>query len=217
MPVVAHHLGDDCGVARGHDLECDVMWSYILSKLRRETAEVPELGPPGSPGVWPVRMHIDRKPVVTDGFQRPGPGAKRKGRGHLGVDIMFRRQGIGSMDRPEYARRYWCPSGVAEAIACAGGRVVAAKRSRTQGWWVKVSHGRYMSVYRHLSRCDVKAGDVVYAGDTIGIVGFAPKAGRFGLNHLHFEIWDLSRKGSKRSRKRMSVDPGLWLRHWGKV
>jgi len=54
------------------------------------------------------------------------------------------------------------------------------------GWTVKINHGDgYSSVYMHMSKRTVKAGDYVVAGQVIGNVG---ASGRVTGPHLHFEI-----------------------------
>ena len=155
--------------------------------------------------------------VETDGFERPGPDAKRNGRGHLGGDFMFRRAESGGFSRPEYTRHFFCPTGGAEAIAPVDGRVWSVRHSANNGWVVKLSHGYpYLTAYRHLARVDVDAGQEVKMGQTLGIIGHAPIAKKRGVNHLHFEIWDFSRPGP-RNRIVKVVDHGPWLKGWRKL
>lgn len=167
------------------------------------------------PGVWPVAYYGTSEPKVSDGFQRPGPNAKRRGNGHLGIDVMFRRSKKGPENRPEETKWYFCPNGVVRAIAVAHGTVGRVRLSKRQGWWVEVKHGRYMTVYRHLASVAVKPGDCVCAGYDIGIVSHAPMAGDNGINHLHFEVWDTLRPGPNRRANKV-VDPAPWLRRWKK-
>lgn len=171
------------------------------------------MGAPGCDGIWPVKSIGTDRPTISDGFERPGPNAKRAGRGHLGVDVMFRRAEKGMFDRPQFTPRFWCPSGAAIVVACCPGTVSVVEWSKRNGGVVKVQHGRYMTVYRHLARIDVARGQVVAMGAELGIVGHAPSAGAKGINHLHFEVWDSQRLG-RNNRINRSVDPGAWLRHW---
>ncbi len=181
----------------------------------RSKARTSTLGKPGTDGVWPMR---GLKVVETDGFQRPGPGAKRNGRGHLGGDFMERRDESGDFDRPEYTRHFYCPTGTAEAIAPAHGKVWSVRFSAKNGWVVKLSHGYpHLTVYRHLARVDVVAGQEVCMAETLGIIGHAPSAGKHGVNHLHAELWDMTLPGPKNSRRAHSIDVAPWLRHWRKV
>ena len=167
------------------------------------------------PGVWPVAYYGASAPRVSDGFQRPGPNAKRGGKGHLGVDIMFRRAAKGVEARPDQTKWYYCPSGEVRAVAVSPGIVGRVRFSERQGWWVEVRHNRYMTVYRHLASVVVHTGQYVEAGHNIGIVGHAPHAGARGINHLHFEVWDMLRPGRNRRANKV-VDPAPWLRRWKK-
>lgn len=194
--------------------------AYILKLLATMRGATAGLGAPGSAGVWPVKTYRGPNglrsiwPSVSDGFERPGPDAKRNGKGHLGVDVMFRRTESGDFDRPEYTRHFFCPSDVVEAVAVAPGKVWSVQHDNRNGGVVKISHGsKHLTVYRHLARMDVKAGQLVRPGDVLGIVGHAPSAGTKGINHLHFEIWDTSIPGPN-TRLNRSVDPEPWLRWW---
>lgn len=168
------------------------------------------------PGVWPVEGFGEYEPKVSDGFQRPGPKAKRGGKGHLGIDVMFRRREKGPEARPARTKWYFCPSHVIRAVVVHKGTIGRVKFSARQGWWVEVKHGRYMTVYRHLANVSVKPGDEVEAGDLVGIVSHAPHAGKRGINHLHFEVWDMLRPGPRRRAYKV-VDPKPWLRRWKKL
>lgn len=152
----------------------------------------------------------------SDGFQRPGLKAKRQGKGHLGHDFMLRRRKKGLENRPEYTKHYFCPTGLGHAVSPVRGIVGAVRFSKRQGWWVEVKHGRYMSVFRHLVGAAVVSGQAVEAGDLIGIVGHAPVAGKRGINHLHWELWDLFRTGPRRRANKV-VDATRYLRRWKKL
>ena len=181
----------------------------------RKKPEIGGLGAPGGRGgVWPVAiLHSGAKPVISDGFGLE----KRGGRGHLGVDIMFRRPRKGLESRPDQTRWYECPTGEVWAIACAPGKIWSIKDSPKNGGVVKISHGfPHLAVYRHLAETFVVPGQEVIPGTILGIVGHAPSAGKRGINHLHFEIWDVSQHG-KRSRRNLAIDPEPWLVHWDKI
>ncbi|MBR4179873.1 MAG: M23 family metallopeptidase [Treponema sp.] len=80
---------------------------------------------------------------------------------------------------------YGVPEGT-EVRACADGRVVMAENRISTGWSIVIEHlpGLY-SLYYHLSKMDVKEGDMVKQGDLIG------KSGSTGLAtgpHLHWEM-----------------------------
>jgi septal ring factor EnvC (AmiA/AmiB activator) len=83
--------------------------------------------------------------------------------------------------------------------AVAAGRVRLAGRFRGYGNLVILDHGeQYFSVSAHLSRIDVAVGQVVTAGDELGLVG---DSGSLSGPHLYFEV----RRGSS------ALDPGEWL------
>jgi murein DD-endopeptidase MepM/ murein hydrolase activator NlpD len=71
-------------------------------------------------------------------------------------------------------------------LASNDGRVVLARDCYASGRSVVVSHGvGLFTVYFHLSRMDVRAGDAVRRGQAIGRVG---KTGRVTGPHLHFGV-----------------------------
>jgi murein hydrolase activator len=100
----------------------------------------------------------------------------------------------------------WNGIGIAAPVgttvhAVAAGRVVIVQQIGTYGLTVIVQHGGGdYSVYGSLSRADVKKGDHVDAGDTIGAVG---RADPDLQAHLHFEI---------RRNQGGAVDPLEWLK-----
>ncbi len=71
--------------------------------------------------------------------------------------------------------------------ACKGGKVVSAiAMDYTYGNYVIVDHGKGMtSLYAHMSKIMVERGDMVSAGQTLGLVG---QTGLATGPHLHFEI-----------------------------
>ncbi len=112
----------------------------------------------------PPRVPIALAPPVaggaTDGF---GP---RGDRFHSGIDIP-------------------APTG-APVVAAAPGRVAYA--GFLAGGWgllVSIDHGAARTLYAHLSRVDVRVGEVVQAGRQVGLVG---ATGDATGPHLHFEV-----------------------------
>ena len=71
-------------------------------------------------------------------------------------------------------------------VASRTGIVTAATYSKTGGYYVSINHGDgFSSVYMHMTRYVVKAGQAVSAGQVIGYVG---STGVSTGNHLHFGI-----------------------------
>jgi len=71
-------------------------------------------------------------------------------------------------------------------IAAAGGVVVTAERHPQYGNLIEIDHGNeFSSRYAHLSKLNVKAGQIVRRGDRIGASG---NTGRSTGPHLHFEV-----------------------------
>ena len=69
--------------------------------------------------------------------------------------------------------------------ATANGRVTIAGREGGYGNMVEIDHGNGLATrYGHLSKIDVKVGQVVHIGQTIGLIG---STGRSTGPHLHYE------------------------------
>jgi len=83
---------------------------------------------------------------------------------------------------------YAAPTGT-PVVACQNGKVLEAKNGVTwgpsYGNAIVIDHGGGVrAVYGHLSKIEVKAGDVVKAGQQIGLVG---STGNSSGPHLHLE------------------------------
>ncbi len=71
-------------------------------------------------------------------------------------------------------------------IAPADGRVLFAKLDGAYGFSVEIDHGNgIITRYAHMSKFDVKAGDMIKRGDLVGRVG---NTGRSTGAHLHYEV-----------------------------
>ena len=70
-------------------------------------------------------------------------------------------------------------------MAILGGKVIRSGFDTNLGYFIRISHGVYHSVYGHLSRCFVRTGDGIIAGEAIGISG---NTGRTTGEHLHFAV-----------------------------
>ena len=80
------------------------------------------------------------------------------------------------------------------ALATASGTVIETKYGDKSGWgnYVTIKHddGTY-SFYAHLAKINVSVNQKVKAGQAIGVIG---NTGNSTGVHLHFEIWDTSKK-----------------------
>jgi murein DD-endopeptidase MepM/ murein hydrolase activator NlpD len=112
--------------------------------------------------------------------------AARWGTFHYGIDL------AGPLGTPEYAAK----DGVVLRAGPASGF--------GQAIWVLHDDG-YVTVYGHMEKLLVHAGDFVEAGQTIALMG---AEGESTGSHLHFEVHKGSTYGNK-------IDPLPWLRDCG--
>jgi murein DD-endopeptidase MepM/ murein hydrolase activator NlpD len=146
--------------------------------------------------VQPVPLAPDgRRPVVSSRF-----GEVRSTSTHNGDDWTYRRlvgpdpflDSVPNASRAgEGFKHHAVPAGI-PVLATAAGRVFGAGSAgaqragdaRDNGLYVALDHGGGVSTYSvHLAARTVGLGDLVRAGDVIGIIGPSRNAGR----HLHFE------------------------------
>ena len=118
------------------------------------------------PGLFPTREEIpDIWPVAGIISQKFNAGATSEAR-HEGVDIIAESNAL--------------------VLSAARGIVIQSGQDRDLGRYVKVDHDRgVQTIYAHLSRSLVQAGDHVDKGTTLGAVGNTGNS--FGP-HLHYEI-----------------------------
>lgn len=161
--------------------------------------------PSGIAKHFPLRCLADgRRPVITSKFRDENPSRST----HNGVDFLFAWEdgdplvkiGDGGAAGRKGVRRYWIPEGT-YAVAAARGIVQAADSSKT-GYRIWIDHGHgERTGYFHLKNCAVMQGDLVAAGDDLGIVGDNP-AGH-DATHLHFEV--------SPSDRYQPINPRTWL------
>jgi murein DD-endopeptidase MepM/ murein hydrolase activator NlpD len=112
-----------------------------------------------------LALQAPARGTLTDGF---GP---RWGRMHLGIDIGILRSldlkaaAAGTVEKTGWLTGY---SGYGQVVVIDVG-------------------GGYETMYAHLSRIDVKAGEALSAGDHVGLAGCT---GSCTGTHLHFELHD---------------------------
>lgn len=117
----------------------------------------------GAPYFWPV---VDNRMVMTSSFAWRTHPITKKRHIHKGMDVA---------------------AGYNAAIVSAGeGVVVFAGYRYLYGILVEIRHANGFSTrYAHMNEATVKNGDVVKAGDLVGLMG---STGRSTGPHLHFEV-----------------------------
>lgn len=184
---------------RRHELAFTVLpKSYPTQRLRIPDArmvqpppEVEERIAREQQRIAAMKRHFSPQPVPETDFMQPAAGrlsARFGGRRilngeprspHAGLDVAV---GIG-----------------APVLAAAGGSVLAVEDFYFTGGTVVIDHGQgVLTLYAHLSRTDVKPGQTLRKGETIGASGVS---GRATGPHLH---WVVILGGT-------SVDPELFL------
>lgn len=159
--------------------------------------------------VWPVGIWHGRRPLISSGW-----GTPRGTQQHEGVDVMFRRlpsdaYAVGS---PNGSKNFVLPEGV-WGLAAADGRVWSAGWT-PRGFTVVIDHGSVATYYTHLETLLLqptargRSGEMVKAGQPLGIIGYDPKDGR-KLKHMHFAYW----KGGPRD----AIDPEPLMKSWQMV
>ncbi|MCB9778303.1 MAG: peptidoglycan DD-metalloendopeptidase family protein [Alphaproteobacteria bacterium] len=89
-------------------------------------------------------------------------------------------------NRPHYGVDFGAPTGT-PVRAVARGKVTRADWAGGHGRFVKIDHdGPYETSYSHLSKINVKKGEVVAQGQIIGEVG---QTGLATGPHLHYQLW----------------------------
>ncbi len=142
----------------GQELSRDIVSE---EKVREPVTQVVVQGTKTVPQHGTGRFILPAEGKLTSGF---GP---RRGGFHTGIDLAM-------------------PVGT-PIKAADSGMVTAAGWAGAYGLRIKIDHGEgeYVTLYAHLSRTKVSAGDVVKQGDVIGHSG---NTGRSTGPHLHFEI-----------------------------
>lgn len=130
--------------------------------------------------------------LVTSPFgNRPDPMDKNKMQFHKGIDINCKNEPLLATEN----------NGKVVALnqdsSSAGGKSITIEYQREDGC-------RYQTTYMHLSNIELKLGDIVNAGQKIGISG--QTGTRSTGPHLHFEVRCISPDGTKRA-----IDPAAYI------
>jgi len=172
--------------------------------------------------VWPVPIYQNRRPTISHGFEAGSrylpDGTLNKG-AHMGVDIMFPRavddptEPKDSVAIPKGGKNpgWIAPSGT--PIVAAGPGMIWRAGDSARGKWIQIDHGNMgvNTYYQHLEQFAKpwKKGDVVQAGELLGLMGGDPSTNK--LRHLHFELW----KPVKGENQNLwPKDPAPVMRYW---
>ena len=167
---------------------------------------------PAAPHIVPVPMWGEYVPTISNEYA--------PAKGHLGVDLMYRRKNPGDQlaafppRTPNGARDFFLPDGT-RALAASDGAVRFADWT-PHGWSVILDHRDGTSTYyTHLEVLSAartsssKGNQWVTAGQPLGVIGFDPLDAE-RLKHLHFELW----LGRSRS---LATDPAPYVATWQRV
>jgi murein DD-endopeptidase MepM/ murein hydrolase activator NlpD len=161
--------------------------------------------------VYPLpTLDGNRDAVITDGFSAEKTPTHRQ---HLGVDVMYRRQPNEPAELPRGTKLFYVPANT-PVLAAFGGKIWNTSVT-DYGHSVTIDHGDVPGIgpavtfYQHMSSFAQpwKKGDVVRAGDVLGIVGGSLV--EYTLHHLHFELWLPTRD--------KVVDPEPYMARWERL
>lgn len=111
---------------------------------------------------------------------------------HLPLDNIKINSPYGNRSITINDRYYWWHNGLdlsaqlnTPIYAVADGTIKAARYDNSYGYYIAIDHGKYGTLYAHLSRYIVEEGSNVKSGDIIGYTG---STGDSTGPHLHFEM-----------------------------
>ena len=158
--------------------------------------------------VYPLpTLADDRDATVSDIFSAEKTADHRQ---HLGVDIMYRRLPHEPAELPRGTKLFYVPANT-PVLAAFDGKIWNTNVTG-YGHSVTIDHGNAPEIgpavtfYQHMASFarPWKKGDVVRAGDELGIVGGSLTG--YPLTHLHFELWLPTRD--------KAIDPKPYMTKW---
>lgn len=191
--------GQDCYctfavMINGRRINPETLFEVNSHKLRKATMKIKKNGdriqvsmikheggkglmsynPDDNPFAKTPTVILDLTQIPANRWSYPLPGAKvispygnpRKGHSHSGVDLKTKPND--------------------DVLAAFDGEVVQSGPYSAYGNFIEIKHAYgFVTRYSHMSKNLVKAGDIVKAGQVIGLVG---RSGRATTEHLHFEL-----------------------------
>lgn len=161
--------------------------------------------------VYPLPTLADgRIARVTDGFSAEKTAEHRQ---HLGVDVMYQRRPNEPAELPRGTKLFYVPPGT-PVLAAFDGKIWGTSVT-DYGHSVAIDHGNAPDIgpavtfYQHMASFarPWKKGDVIRAGEPLGIVGGSLVD--YPLHHLHFELWLPTRD--------KAVDPQPYMSKWRRL
>ena len=158
--------------------------------------------------VYPLpTLADDHAAVISDGFSAEKTADHRQ---HLGVDVMYRRRPLEPAKLPRGTKLFYMPEKT-PVLAAFDGKIWGTNITDL-GHSVTIDHGDAPEIgpavtfYQHMGSFSRwwRKGDVVRAGDELGVVG-GPLLG-YPLHHLHFELWLPTRD--------KAIDPEPYMTKW---
>lgn len=149
-------------------------------------------------------------PGAAEGFSRPAPGPASSPFGPARKYIGVSAETGEACDKVSVHRGYdiAAPVGTTVTAPAPGTVILAEPDLYYEGGTIFLDHGYgLVSVFMHLSQVDIRTGDDVLAGQTIGAVG---NTGRTTGPHLHWAVKWRNAQSSDRSND-FYIDPALLL------
>ena len=145
---------------------------------------------PGTNYCFPLKR--DEFMLVTSPFgMRNDPINKGQKQFHKGIDLQTKHEAVlATEDNGKVVK-------VNQNVNTGGGKSVTVEYNRQDG-------SKYQATYMHLDSTDVKVGDVVNAGQRLGISGNTGT--RTTGEHLHFQVKSIAADGTSRD-----IDPAAYL------
>ena len=147
---------------------------------------------PAPNGLYSLPLKRDEFMLVTSPFgNRKDPMDSSKTQFHKGIDISCHNEPLLATENNGKV------VGVNQNTNTGGGKSVTIEYNREDG-------SKYQATYMHMSNIDVKVGDMVQAGQRIGVSGNTGT--RTTGPHLHFEVKSIAADGTKRN-----IDPAAYI------